>query len=63
MTNIEKYFFYFDGSAILMNSPAFMLSGGLSCFIGFVAFAYYADKGCDPLKSKQIYNANQVPVL
>ena len=35
----------------------------LTCLAGITVFAYYATKGCDPLTSKQIKNANQVNLL
>ena len=34
--------------------------GPLACFAGIILFAYYYNLGCDPLKSGQIGNPNQV---
>ena len=37
--------------------------GPLACFAGIILFAYYYNLGCDPLKSGQIGNPNQVSLL
>ncbi|XP_071086138.1 sodium-coupled monocarboxylate transporter 1-like [Haliotis cracherodii] len=45
---------------LLITGPAFFITLSLATLEGLVAFAYYYDKGCDPLKSKQITNPNQI---
>ena len=32
----------------------------MTCLAGVVAFAYYADKGCDPVSGKLIRDSNQI---
>ncbi|XP_071165366.1 sodium-coupled monocarboxylate transporter 1-like [Mytilus edulis] len=41
-------------------SPAFLITIAMACFEGIVAYSYYHTLGCDPLKSKQITNPNQI---
>ena len=45
---------------MLLNGPFFGTFQTLACGVGIVAFAYYAKKGCDPLRAGYIGNANQV---
>lgn len=47
-------------SAILLNIVIVSMIMFLTCLAGITVFAYYATKGCDPLSSHQIKNANQV---
>ncbi len=49
-------------SAMLLNGPFFVTFQTLACATGIVAFAFYAKKGCDPLRAKYISNANQVTI-
>ena len=44
-------------------APALTLMFVLTCLLGFVVFAYYHTKGCDPLRSGKISNSNQVRIL
>ena len=32
----------------------------LTCLCGLTVYAYYADKGCDPLRNKEIASSNQL---
>ena len=43
--------------------PGNLILGTLSCLAGWAIFAYYTEKGCDPLKAGYISNANQVKLL
>ncbi|XP_021372063.1 sodium-coupled monocarboxylate transporter 1-like [Mizuhopecten yessoensis] len=45
---------------LLFAGPAFLFTMSLAAFEGIIAYAYFYTKGCDPLASKQITNANQV---
>ncbi|XP_052257555.1 sodium-coupled monocarboxylate transporter 1-like [Dreissena polymorpha] len=40
--------------------PAFVILHILIMFEGLVAYAYFSQKGCDPIASKQISNPNQI---
>lgn len=46
--------------AILLNIVIVSMIMFLTCLAGITVFAYYATKGCDPLSSHQIKNANQI---
>lgn len=46
--------------AILLNIIVVSAIIFLACVAGITVFAYYATKGCDPLSSQQIQNANQI---
>ncbi|CAC5405547.1 SLC5A6 [Mytilus coruscus] len=45
---------------MLFVSPAFLITMAMAFFEGIVAYSYYHTLGCDPLKSKQITNPNQI---
>ncbi|XP_060068780.1 sodium-coupled monocarboxylate transporter 1-like [Ylistrum balloti] len=45
---------------LLFAGPAFLFTMSLAAFEGIIAYAYYYTKGCDPLKSGQISNPNQI---
>ena len=44
----------------MLNAPGFTVIQTLSALAGVTAYAYFAAKGCDPLYTKEITNANQV---
>ena len=44
----------------MLVAPGFFLTLTLAGIEGIVAYAYYDTLRCDPLKSKQIKNPNQV---
>jgi len=46
--------------AVYLNIPFLVVINILSSLVGLVIYAHYADKKCDPLKSKAINNANQL---
>ncbi|CAH1796926.1 unnamed protein product [Owenia fusiformis] len=46
--------------SILLNIPGTLLLLGLTCLAGLVIFAYYANKGCDPIGAGYITNPNQL---
>ena len=43
--------------------PGYLIIWILSCLSGFVAYAYFAKTGCDPLDNGEITNPNQVLAL
>ena len=45
---------------MLLCAPGFTVLMTLSSLAGITAYAYFAAKGCDPLYTKEITNANQV---
>ncbi|XP_052784824.1 sodium-dependent multivitamin transporter-like [Mya arenaria] len=45
---------------LMLVAPGFFLSLTLAGIEGIIAYAYYDVIGCDPLKSKQITNPNQI---
>ncbi|XP_056006711.1 sodium/iodide cotransporter-like [Ostrea edulis] len=45
---------------LLIAAPVFCITLSLPLFEGFVAYAYYYTKRCDPLTSGQIKNPNQI---
>lgn len=45
---------------LMFVAPGFFLSLTLAGIEGIIAYAYYDTLGCDPLKSKQITNPNQI---
>ena len=47
---------------MLFSGPAFFITLSLAAMEGVVAYAYYFTKGCDPLTSGKIKNANQVSI-
>ena len=49
--------------SMLLNIPGFFIIWILSCLAGFVAYAYFAQSGCDPLDNGEITNPNQVLAL
>ena len=49
--------------SMLLNIPGFLIIWILSCLAGFVAYAYFAHSGCDPLDNGEITNPNQVLAL
>ena len=53
------YFLLFFRSALL-NCPAIVLIYTLTCLAGLTVFAYYSEKGCDPLANGDIESSNQV---
>ncbi|CAH1790095.1 unnamed protein product [Owenia fusiformis] len=46
--------------AILLNIPGILFLITICCVAGIVCFAYYQDKGCDPLKAGFVDNSNQL---
>ncbi|VDI64208.1 Hypothetical predicted protein [Mytilus galloprovincialis] len=46
--------------AVLMNCVGVFLLLTLACLSGISVFAFYADKGCDPLSHGDIKNSNQI---
>ena len=46
--------------AILLLIPGHLTILILTCLAGFVAYAYFAQSGCDPLENGEITNPNQV---
>ena len=49
--------------SILLFIPGYLIIFILSCLSGFVAYAYFAQTGCDPLDNGEITNPNQVLAL
>ena len=47
-------------SAVLLNVIGVTIMMVLTCLAGIVAFAYYVQRGCDPLSAKLISNPNQI---
>ncbi|XP_033759613.1 uncharacterized protein LOC117341863 [Pecten maximus] len=43
-----------------ITAPAFLITMSCAAMEGIVVYAYYHSRGCDPLKSKQISNPNQL---
>jgi len=46
--------------SVYLNIPFLVVMNALAAAVGLVMFAYYADKGCDPLANKDIRSANQL---
>lgn len=46
--------------AVMMNCLGVFILLTSACVAGISVFAYYADKGCDPLANKDIRNPNQI---
>ncbi|PVD36488.1 hypothetical protein C0Q70_03472 [Pomacea canaliculata] len=46
--------------SVLLNTIGVFILVLITCLAGVAMFAYYADKGCDPLTSKKVANANQL---
>ncbi|XP_076089792.1 sodium-coupled monocarboxylate transporter 1-like [Mytilus galloprovincialis] len=46
--------------AVMMNCVGVFIMITMSCVAGISVFAYYADKGCDPLANTDIKNSNQI---
>ena len=46
--------------SVLIAVPGHMVMIGLTCTSGVVAFSYFTQQGCDPLKNGDIMNSNQV---
>ena len=46
--------------AMMMNCLGVFLMLTAACVAGISVFAFYADRGCDPLANKDIKNPNQV---
>ena len=49
--------------SVLLFIPGYLIIWILSCLSGFVAYAYFAKTGCDPLDNGEISNPNQVLAL
>ena len=49
--------------SMLVFIPGYLIIWILSCLAGFVAYAYFAQTGCDPLDNGEITNPNQVLAL
>ena len=49
--------------SVLLFIPGYLIIWILSCLSGFVAYAYFAQSGCDPLDNGEITNPNQVLAL
>lgn len=47
-------------SAVLLNILGVFILVTITCLAGIVVFAYYAEKGCDPLTNGDVSNSNQV---
>ena len=48
---------------VLLTVPGSILLKTMACLCGLVTFAYYTDKGCDPLGAGYITNPNQVGLV
>ena len=46
--------------AVMMNCLGVFFMLTAACVAGISVFAFYADRGCDPLANKDIKNPNQV---
>lgn len=46
--------------SVLLNIPFLIIMNLLTSLIGLIIYAYYASIDCDPIKSKQIINQNQI---
>ncbi|ESN96361.1 hypothetical protein HELRODRAFT_68342 [Helobdella robusta] len=46
--------------SVLLNIPMIICMNVLTSLVGLVVFAYYANLGCDPVRSKQVENVNQL---
>ncbi|XP_052084212.1 sodium-coupled monocarboxylate transporter 1-like [Mytilus californianus] len=46
--------------AVMLNCVGVFIMITTSCVAGISVFAYYAEKGCDPLANKDIKNSNQI---
>ncbi|XP_013413179.1 sodium-coupled monocarboxylate transporter 2-like isoform X1 [Lingula anatina] len=44
----------------LMNAPIITIIWSLTCMVGMTMFAYYSQKGCDPLAAGYVSNPNQL---
>jgi len=47
-------------SSVYLNIPFLIVMNVLISLVGLIIYAYYADVGCDPLRSKLISSSNQV---
>ena len=54
---------FFIHRAVLINIPLIIIVYSLTCMVGFVVFAFYQERGCDPLRSGEIGNSNQVGIF
>ncbi|ESN96363.1 hypothetical protein HELRODRAFT_189216 [Helobdella robusta] len=46
--------------SVMLNVPLIISMNVLTSLVGLVVFAYYANLGCDPVRSKQVQNVNQL---
>lgn len=53
----------FKYRSALLNAPAIAVMYTLTCLCGLTVYAYYADKGCDPLNNGEITSSNQVKYI
>ncbi|XP_069102394.1 sodium-coupled monocarboxylate transporter 1-like isoform X2 [Argopecten irradians] len=47
-------------AAVLLNIIGVFVLVTITCLAGIVVFAYYAEKGCDPLSNEDVSNSNQI---
>ena len=47
-------------TSVWLNIPFMLVIYTITCLVGLTVFAYYESIGCDPLRSNQIDNSNQV---
>ncbi|OWF48976.1 sodium-coupled monocarboxylate transporter 1-like isoform X2 [Mizuhopecten yessoensis] len=47
-------------TAVLLNIIGVFVLVTITCLAGIVVFAYYAEKGCDPLSNEDVSNSNQI---
>ncbi|XP_060082920.1 sodium-coupled monocarboxylate transporter 1-like [Ylistrum balloti] len=47
-------------AAVLLNIIGVFILVTITCLAGIVVFAYYAEKGCDPLSNGDVSNSNQI---
>ena len=47
-------------TSVWLNIPFMIIIYSITCIVGLTVFAYYESIGCDPLRSGQIDNSNQV---
>ncbi|RUS69050.1 hypothetical protein EGW08_023188 [Elysia chlorotica] len=45
---------------VLFTAPMFLISLTIATYVGIVAFSYFQTKGCDPFRSRQISDPNQL---
>lgn len=58
--SLPTFCFLFHPRCAVLNGPLCAFITFLSCLSGIIAFAYYAQKGCDPIRGEIVSNQNQV---